>query len=163
MIGVAGHTGRVKVLDFGLAKLIDSEPPIAGASTMPDSPSTSEGRIVGTVAYLSPEQAAGKAIDSRSDLFSLGVILYEMATGQKPFTGDTSVAVLSSILKDTPASVADFLWRGGESRPRSDKGPCVAHHLVYSDYRPGDGAIAIDCDVGGAPPRRASGSPRQFA
>ena len=108
MIGAAGHTGRVKVLDFGLAKLIDPGLATAGASTMPASPSTAEGRIVGTVAYMSPEQAAGTAIDSRSDLFSLGVILYEMATGQKPFKGDTSVSVLSSILKDTPVSVTDL-------------------------------------------------------
>ena len=98
----------MKVLDFGLAKLIDPGLATAGASTMPAGPSTAEGRIVGTVAYMSPEQAAGTAIDSRSDLFSLGVILYEMATGQKPFTGDTSVSVLSSILKDTPASVTDL-------------------------------------------------------
>jgi Tol biopolymer transport system component len=108
MIGAAGHTGRVKVLDFGLAKLIDPGPATAGASTLPATPSTAEGRIVGTVAHMSPEQAAGTAIDSRSDLFSLGVILYEMATGQKPFEGDTSVAVLSSILKDTPAPVTDL-------------------------------------------------------
>ncbi len=108
MIGAAGHTGRVKVLDFGLAKLIDPGLATAGASTMPAGPSTAEGRIVGTVAYMSPEQAAGTAIDARSDLFSLGVILYEMATGQKPFTGDTSVSVLSSILKDTPVSVTDL-------------------------------------------------------
>jgi eukaryotic-like serine/threonine-protein kinase len=107
MIG-AGHTGRVKVLDFGLAKLIDPGLATAGASTMPASPSTAEGRIVGTVAYMSPEQAAGTAIDSRSDLFSLGVILYEMASGQKPFKGDTGVSVLSSILKDTPVSVTDL-------------------------------------------------------
>jgi Tol biopolymer transport system component len=97
----------VKVLDFGLAKLIDPGPATAGASTLPATPSTAEGRIVGTVAYMSPEQAAGTAIDSRSDLFSLGVILYEMATGQKAFNGDTAVAVLSSILKDTPVPVTD--------------------------------------------------------
>jgi eukaryotic-like serine/threonine-protein kinase len=108
MIGAAGHTGRVKVLDFGLAKLIDPGLATAGASTMPASPSTAEGRIIGTVAYMSPEQAAGTAIDSRSDLFSLGVILYEMASGQKPFKGDTGVSVLSSILKDTPVSLTDL-------------------------------------------------------
>jgi Tol biopolymer transport system component len=108
MIGAAGHTGRMKVLDFGVAKLIDPGVATAGASTMPAGPSTAEGRIVGTVAYMSPEQAAGKAIDSRSDLFSLGVILYEMASGQKPFKGDTGVSVLSSILKDTPLSVSDL-------------------------------------------------------
>ena len=119
MIGAAGHAGRVKVLDFGLAKLIDPGLATAGASTMPAGPSTAEGRIVGTVAYMSPEQAAGNAIDSRSDLFSLGVILYEMATGQKPFKGDTGVSVLSSILKDTPVSVTD-LKPGAAARARAD-------------------------------------------
>ena len=108
MIGAAGHTGRVKVLDFSLAKLIDPGLATAGASTMPASPSTAEGRVVGTVAYMSPEQAASKAIDSRSDLFSLGVMLYEMASGQQPFKGDTGVSVLSSILKDTPVSLTDL-------------------------------------------------------
>jgi eukaryotic-like serine/threonine-protein kinase len=107
MIGDGEHAGRIKVLDFGLAKLADAAGVGSGATAMATLPITSEGRIVGTVAYMSPEQAEGKPIDARSDLFSLGVILYEMATGVRPFTGDTSMSIISSILKDTPRSVTD--------------------------------------------------------
>ena len=105
---MVGTDGRLKVLDFGLAKLRD-ESRIDGLSrTMSVEPLTGEGRILGTVAYMSPEQAQGKPVDARSDVFSLGILLFEMATGQKPFQGDTSMAVLSAIIKDTPASVTDL-------------------------------------------------------
>jgi eukaryotic-like serine/threonine-protein kinase len=102
--------GRAKVLDFGLAKVHDQT--IAGKSddvTRMSSSSdiTGEGKIIGTVAYMSPEQAEGKAVDPRSDIFSLGVVLHEMATGDRPFKGDTNVSVLSAILKDTPVPVTD--------------------------------------------------------
>jgi Tol biopolymer transport system component len=99
--------GRIKVLDFGLAKLKEDRQVPADLTEMPTVPITGEGRIVGTVAYMSPEQAEGKGIDHRSDIFSLGILLYEMATGERPFKGDTSVSILSSILKDTPRSVTD--------------------------------------------------------
>jgi serine/threonine protein kinase/Tol biopolymer transport system component len=111
MLGENEHAGRVKVLDFGLAKLAEAPAPAAGPTTMtalPTAPITGEGRILGTVAYMSPEQAEGRPIDARSDLFSLGVILYEMATGQRPFTGDTSISIISSIVKDTPTPVTEL-------------------------------------------------------
>ena len=114
MLGEGEQAGRIKVLDFGLAKVVEAQLGAAGASMLPTeapahtAPITAEGRILGTVAYMSPEQAEGRAIDGRSDLFSLGVVLYEMATGQRPFTGDTNLSILSSILKDTPRSVTDI-------------------------------------------------------
>jgi serine/threonine protein kinase/dienelactone hydrolase len=96
--------GRPKVLDFGLAKLdalgISQE---AKTSLM-----TQQGMLVGTIAYMSPEQAEGKPVDARSDVFSLGVVLYEMTTGRRPFSGDTSLSILSSILRDTPAPVTEL-------------------------------------------------------
>ena len=98
--------GRLKVLDFGLAKLKE-EARLAAEAGMPTAALTSEGRIVGTVAYMSPEQAEGKSVDQRSDVFSLGVVLYEMATGGRPFKGDTHMSILSSIIKDTPTPIAE--------------------------------------------------------
>jgi serine/threonine protein kinase len=95
---------RVKVLDFGLAKLRD----VPEAATLPTRELTGEGRIVGTVAYTSPEQAEGKPVDQRSDIFAIGVMLYEMTTGERPFRGDTSLSVLSSILRDTPRPVTEL-------------------------------------------------------
>ena len=106
--------GRVKVLDFGLAKLREAQAEAQASAAaddvtrMPSGDLTGEGRIIGTVAYMSPEQAEGKPVDQRSDIFSLGVVLHEMATGEKPFKGDTTVSVISSILKDTPTAVTEI-------------------------------------------------------
>jgi serine/threonine-protein kinase len=100
--------GRVKVLDFGLAKLVEPSTPAAEVTALPTRVLTGEGRIVGTVAYMSPEQAEGRLVDQRSDIFSLGVMLYELSTGERPFTGDTSVSLLSSIIRDTPRSATDL-------------------------------------------------------
>jgi len=96
--------GRVKVLDFGLAKLrLEAAPP--EATGLPTEPLTEEGRALGTVPYMSPEQLEGRDLDARTDIFSLGVILYEMATGERPFQGDTSASVISAIMRDTPREV----------------------------------------------------------
>ena len=96
--------GRVKVLDFGLALL---KPVAAGdMMTITGATLTSAGQVMGTSAYMSPEQAQGLEIDARSDIFSLGIVLFEMATGERPFTGDTTLSLLSSIVKDSPRSVS---------------------------------------------------------
>lgn len=99
--------GRVKIVDFGLAKL--REEVGAGDETALASRTLTEaGRVLGTFPYMSPEQVKGKAVDSRSDLFSLGVVLYEMATGERPFAGETSADLVSSILRDTPPPVPEI-------------------------------------------------------
>ena len=100
--------GKVKVLDFGLAKMSGGFGDADGGSRLPTTPLTEEGRIVGTVAYMSPEQGEGKPVDPRSDVFTLGIILFEMSTGERPFKGDTTVSLLSSILKDHPPPVTEF-------------------------------------------------------
>ena len=99
--------GRPKILDFGLAKF-KQELAQQGLSELPTQSATQEGRILGTVAYMSPEQAEGKSVDHRSDIFSIGILLYEMATGERPFQGESATSVLSSILKDTPKSVTEL-------------------------------------------------------
>jgi len=105
---MVAEDGRLKVLDFGLAKL-RADP--AGVAALADPETiglTLEGQIIGTVAYMAPEQAEGRAADHRSDIFSLGVLMYEMVTGDAPFSGDTPISVLSSIIKDTPSVVSQL-------------------------------------------------------
>jgi serine/threonine protein kinase len=103
-------SGLVKVFDFGLAKLIDSSAVIQFDETVRiTGPSlTMEGSIVGTVSYISPEQAQGKKVDTRSDIFSFGAVLYEMVTGRRAFEGDSSIAVLTAVLRDEPKPIAEI-------------------------------------------------------
>jgi TolB-like protein/Flp pilus assembly protein TadD len=120
--------GRVKVLDLGLARAIDSDP-VRREDAVTQLGLTQAGIIVGTVPYMSPEQIEAKPVDHRTDLFSLGVILYELSTGERPFHGDSSPALMSSILKDhtkpvgerrpdVPGAVSRLIDRCLEKHPR---------------------------------------------
>jgi len=97
--------GRVKVLDFGLAKDVGASDP--ANATLTSDHRTQAGMVMGTPAYMSPEQTSGHPLDHRTDIFSLGVVLHEMATGRRPFDGSSSAELVSAILRDTPQSVAE--------------------------------------------------------
>ncbi|MBW2541559.1 MAG: protein kinase, partial [Deltaproteobacteria bacterium] len=101
--------GRLKVLDFGLAKFQQEVQPFEQQNTMAAATRamTGEGKILGTPAYMSPEQAEGKPVDHRTDIFSLGVIFYQMATGRQPFHGDTQMSTLTALLRDDPAPISE--------------------------------------------------------
>jgi eukaryotic-like serine/threonine-protein kinase len=107
---IVNEQGEVKILDFGLAKLTEAEEPDVFAVTqsvhMDAMLKTEVGTIIGTVAYMSPEQADAHAVDARSDIFSFGAVLYEMVTGRRAFGGDSKLSTLASVLHSEPAPMS---------------------------------------------------------
>jgi serine/threonine-protein kinase len=102
-------SGLVKILDFGLAKINAATELTEETQTLEAAPLTVEGSILGTVAYMSPEQAQGKKLDARSDIFSFGVVMYEMLTGTKAFPGDSAITTLTAILRDEVKPIAELV------------------------------------------------------
>src|SRR5687767_9314972 len=101
--------GYVKVLDFGLAKLSEQSSPTVAAEAPTRQVRTGSGVVMGTAGYMSPEQARGKEVDARSDVFSFGALIYEMISGERPFEGETASDTLAAILKSDPPPISDFL------------------------------------------------------
>jgi serine/threonine protein kinase/WD40 repeat protein len=128
--------GLVKVLDFGLAKLTEAAPAGDAETAVTLEPTTEEGMIVGTVGYMSPEQAEGKAVDARSDIFSFGSVLYEMLTGQRAFQGETKVSTIAAILREEPkplSQVVEGLPREVERLVRRCLRKDRAHRFQHMD------------------------------
>jgi serine/threonine protein kinase/Tol biopolymer transport system component len=99
--------GRIKILDFGLAKLIEPRGSTKAQTELPTGPlNTDPGTVIGTAGYMSPEQVRGQLVDHRSDIFSFGVILYEMLAGERPFRGESAVETLNAILKEDPPELS---------------------------------------------------------
>jgi TolB-like protein len=97
--------GYVKILDFGLAKLVERQQSVDAITIATGTVHTTPGTVMGTVGYMSPEQACGRAVDHRTDIFSFGTILYELVAGRRAFTGNSAVETLSAILKEQPAEL----------------------------------------------------------
>src|SRR5262249_13908761 len=135
-------SGLIKILDFGLARVANSQPMAQTVDYL-----TEVGQVLGTVGYMSPEQARGDVPDGRGDIFALGCILFEMATGRKAFLGRTVAEVMAAVLRDQPTQLQS------DSRLPADLKELVAHCLAKEPkdrfQSAGDLAVALKNLTGG--------------
>ena len=143
------NDGRVKVLDFGLAKLVLPEDSHDNAATQA-SPATLPGMVMGTVGYMSPEQVKGGASDARSDIFSFGVVLYEMLTGKRAFKRETSAETMTAILREEPPDLIEMGWQGPLGLHRI-LGRCLEKSAERRFQSASDLAFAIESLSGTSP------------
>jgi Tol biopolymer transport system component len=174
--------GYSKVLDFGLAKLAESAASgsaLAAAPTALQEDKTRDGAVMGTIGYMSPEQAQGKPVDHRTDLFAFGCLLYEAATGRRPFTGESNVDVLHAIVREKPAPIEEIaptipsalvrtirrcLAKEPERRYQSMKDLALELHDMVDEWEtlatPSGTVSTLSSAVGAGVPARAAGLSR---
>jgi Tol biopolymer transport system component len=166
--------GRVKVLDFGLAKALEGASPASGLSQSPTIAGTAmtPGMIVGTAAYMSPEQARGRAVDRRADIWAFGVVLYEMLTGQRAFDGETVSDILAGVLRaepdrarlpaETPRRLRALIDRCLEKDPRRRLRDIGEALLILEDEREGKPDVAAPAAAAATPARAGRSRERLF-
>lgn len=152
------HEGKVKVLDFGLAKALQGEATARDISNSPTltGTATKAGIILGTAAYMSPEQARGKAVDRRADIWSFGVVLFEMLTGRPMFVGETSTDIMAAVVRAEPEW--NRLPKGLPRRVRELLQRCLTKDEKRRLRDIGEARLALE-DVGDAPSDAASAAP----
>jgi Tol biopolymer transport system component len=154
-------TGLVKVLDFGVAKMID--PAETASNETVTAGFTREGVIVGTPAYMSPEQARGQAVDKRTDIWAFGCVLYETLTGQRPFAGETSSQTMTAVQtadpdwtrlpSELPSTVRALIRRCLEREPQKRLGDAAAIRFALEDAVPADASVGLSAEAASASTR----------
>src|SRR5215475_3925652 len=157
--------GRVKILDFGLAKLKPTQPGAADSQAPTQKKITDQGTVMGTVGYMSPEQVRGQEADHRADIFSFGVILYEMVSGRRAFSGESAIEVMNAILKEEPPELTAMNTRAPQGLERLirrclEKQP---ERRFHSAHDLGYALEALSISSGARPESQSEASPASMA